>query len=452
MKDGTYVSPREVFASFERRYAGGFDPPMLARELTTYAGYYRVIRGIEPASSTLQGPLQKLLRLDSSTTYPLLLNLYSRAQSGGMAHDGLAGAVDRLAGFIPRRLICQESSRQYGRWFVSACNQLGDDPARGLELFLEERGFPADERFKAAFLTRDLYHSAYAHAILLGLELALPHKEPADLSKTTVEHIMPQTLAHAWREDLGADALAVHAELLHTAGNLTLSAYNPELRNSRFALKRNYYKKSNVGMNKEIATNEVWTREQIVRRDEELADLASTVWPGPAEETEPALPPGDADQINLYAEYWAAFSALLGETGSPLIPMATVDKDRLDVDIGAENSTLQAFVSGGRSRGVGIILSLAGPNRYETYRALLRNKKEIEAEIGRGLYWSGRPKEADSQISTYMTHPNPNDRKQWSQQHEWLRENIERMTVSLGQRIQGIEESDEAAAELAEKA
>ena len=49
---------------------------------------------------------------------------------------------------------------------------------------------------------------------------------------------MPQTLTEAWRVDLGRNADDIHEEWLHTIGNLTLSAYNPELFNHRFKLKK----------------------------------------------------------------------------------------------------------------------------------------------------------------------------------------------------------------------
>jgi hypothetical protein len=73
MKDGKYVSPRAVFSSFESRYGNSApDPQKLAEELTTYAGYYRVIRGIDPGPLLLRTPLQS----SSGWRVPLLTRCF----------------------------------------------------------------------------------------------------------------------------------------------------------------------------------------------------------------------------------------------------------------------------------------------------------------------------------------------------------------------------------------
>ena len=252
---------------------------------------------------------------------------------------------------------------------------------------------------------------------------------------------MPQTLTGPWVEDLGDDSETIHGEWLHTVGNLTLSAYNSELWNGPFSSKRSIYRDSNVSMNREICLAESWTRDEIVARGERLAELAVHIWPGPREETSLGLPASAssdvADHDGLYAQYWDAFLFSLQTAGSELSPIATASGDRLKVDIGQESCELAAEISAGSSRVVGLALTLTGPNRYETYRALLRNRAEIEGEVGRWLYWWGRPKEVDSRISMYMAYANPADRSRWPEQHEWLRENLEVMARSFGPRLSG---------------
>jgi len=446
MKDGKYVSPRAVFSSFESRYGNSApDPRKLAEELTTYAGYYRVIRGIVPGPPLLRTPLQKLVRLESSTTYPLLLNLYARAQAGEMPIDELADALELIAGFILRRLVCQESSRLYGRWFVAACHELGDNPLQGLRLFLEERGFPADKRFEHAFVSYDLYHSGYGRPVLLELESALSmrHKEPVDLSQATMEHIMPQTLTGAWRAELADDAEQLQTEWLHTLGNLTLSAYNSGLSNSPFATKRRIYQESNVIMNRDIAAVDTWKGSEIVARGERLAQLACRIWPGPSQEPGAAVPhPGigeSTEQADLYTEYWDAFLSALRESGSRIASIASPDGGNLHIPMGDELGKLVARISAGRSRFVLIVLSLTGPNRYQTFRALKQNRADIEGEIGRSLYWSGRPKESDSQIFILLGHSNnPGDRGQWPQQQAWLQQYLEPILKAFAPRLEDI--------------
>ena len=67
-------------------------------------------------------------------------------------------------------------------------------------------------------------------------------KDPLDFTSGnfSIEHIMPQNaLASAeWREMLGDDCERVYEELINTLGNLTLTAYNPELSDAPFAEKK----------------------------------------------------------------------------------------------------------------------------------------------------------------------------------------------------------------------
>lgn len=283
MRTGRYVKPAATFQEFERRYSGaGFEPEDLTIELGWYADYYDVIRGVKRHSSdSVEAALGKLRGLQASTTYPLLLNLLHRREEG-MTDDELVQCLEMLSGFILRRFVCGESSRGYSRWFVSANRALGDQPVEGLKHFLQDnREFPDDKRFQQAFVRFNLYGSLYGRYALEMFELAQNHREPADLSKAQIEHIMPQTLSDEWKSDLGPDYERIYAEWLHTVGNLTLSAYNPELYNHPFDTKREEYDRSNITITRQLASYSSWGEEEIRARGANLAELAVEIWPGP---------------------------------------------------------------------------------------------------------------------------------------------------------------------------
>lgn len=283
MKDGKYVPPTATFQSFEQRYENtGFSPIELAQELMKHVGFYETIRGKKSYPLDIANrALSKLQQLESSTTYPLLLNLLNRVQNGAMSDAEFVAAVELLAGFILRRFICGDSSRAYGRWFVSACTSLGEESLAGLHSFLMAKGFPSDDRFKASMLRYPLYGSNYARAMLEALERAKLHKEPADLSEAQIEHIMPQTLSPEWKNDLGSEGERIHSEWLHSLGNLTLSAYNPELQNKPFAFKKQAYAMSNISLTRQLANHDQWVEADIISRGEQLAEVAARLWVGP---------------------------------------------------------------------------------------------------------------------------------------------------------------------------
>jgi hypothetical protein len=283
MRDGRYVKPKATFETFEERYeATGFKPVDLAKELATFANYYEIICERKPdPSATVIKALAHLRALESSTTYPLLLNLFHRRAQGQLGDADLVEALNALSGFILRRFICGESSRGYGRTFVSACNALGVNAVGSLRGFLESKGWPDALVFASAFRTFNLYQRGYGRVILEALEAAHEHKEPADLSAAEIEHIMPQTLSDQWKKDLGAEAERIHSEWLHTPGNLTLSAYNQELWNNPFAEKRPQYAQSNIVMTRKLSELPKWGEEEIRSRGQVLADMAAKVWTGP---------------------------------------------------------------------------------------------------------------------------------------------------------------------------
>jgi len=83
-------------------------------------------------------------------------------------------------------------------------------------------------------------------------------------------------------EGARTDYEEIHQTLLHTLGNLTLSAYNPELSNKSFLEKKETYLNSNLELNKHIAKVDIWDQGAMIQRGEALADQAVKVWPRPS--------------------------------------------------------------------------------------------------------------------------------------------------------------------------
>jgi alkylated DNA nucleotide flippase Atl1 len=132
--------------------------------------------------------------------------------------------------------------------------------------------------------------------VLRRLEESYAASEPVDYTKAqlTVEHVLPQSPAHQWLDLLaeetedgqGSDEL--HALLVHTLGNLTLSADNAKLSNHPFRRKQEILDSSALRMNQAIAGRERWGKAEILDRAADLADRAVRLWPGPIAGTIPA--------------------------------------------------------------------------------------------------------------------------------------------------------------------
>ena len=99
--------------------------------------------------------------------------------------------------------------------------------------------------------------------ILERLERSFGHPEVVDFQEVElqIEHVMPQTLSPEWREhleSLGQDPDRVHDELVHTLGNLTLTAFNGTLSNNPFERKQQIYGASHLELNQSLSENQAW--------------------------------------------------------------------------------------------------------------------------------------------------------------------------------------------------
>jgi hypothetical protein len=142
---------------------------------------------------------------------------------------------------------------------------------------------PDDKVFADKLLSEPIYATANRgtrlRIILQRLEESFDHKEPANLSKAQIEHIMPQTLTLEWIKELGDNARDDHARLLHTIGNLTLTGYNPEISNRPYDEKRKFLRNSHFELNRHFDHVEYWTPSAIIDRARTIAERALTIWP-----------------------------------------------------------------------------------------------------------------------------------------------------------------------------
>ena len=139
--------------------------------------------------------------------------------------------------------------------------------AEALALYLStgRKFYASDEQIRDAVLTKPLDYMGGPNQkklLLQWLEELYGSKEPIDLSRATIEHVMPRTLTPYWRDAIAAEAEddesaeSIHEAIHHTLGNLTLSAYNSELSNRDFDEKRTLLAESGIRLNAEIAKHE----------------------------------------------------------------------------------------------------------------------------------------------------------------------------------------------------
>ena len=419
MSDGQYVPPKLTFATFEARHeATGFDPHVLAKSLAKRADHHLAIASrVSDRDAGVTRALARLNRLESSTTWPLLLWLFAQRDAAALSDAGLARAVDMLSGFILRRFVAGESSRGYGEMFVRAIRDSTGDPVAALEQFLLQRGWPEDARFIEAFTRFPLYKRGYAREVLEALELAHGHKEQGSLAQAQIEHIMPQTLSDEWADALGDEAERVYGEWLHRPGNLTLSAYNQEVGNQPFSVKRARFEQSNVMLTREVAAAARWGELEILARGERMAHAAIELWSGPKEpfaaETETAQEQ-EARQVRL--AFWTGFAEHL-DAAYPELPELEPEAKRqvrLKSGIPQVRLALRYKVQDGS-----VALLLRFKNKARPHWKTLHDAPELP-NGWMGQEWEFDANEAGDATMTLECAATSRDSAYWPAQYDWL--------------------------------
>ncbi|MEI7748717.1 MAG: DUF262 domain-containing protein [Chlorobiaceae bacterium] len=222
--------------------------------------------------------------LGMTTCYPLLLRLFQSFNEGVASIGELKNSLRLIEAFSIRRQICGVPSNSLDQIFVSWCKNYELPIDSSLWNFMREgtgnKRWPSDEEFSNNIRTRTVYGQKVTLQFLRRIEASFGHKEVASLEKATIEHIMPQTLSTEWREYLGTNCHIIYDRYCNTLGNLTLSAYNTELSNDVFSIKRQRYEESNIEMNKRIARNLDWRESEISNRASDIAVIACQTWKG----------------------------------------------------------------------------------------------------------------------------------------------------------------------------
>ena len=244
----------------------------------------------------IRAALNRLDDWGARVTYPILLHLYILRENGQCSSDEIVQALSYIESFLVRRMFAEVPPNNLNRIFnalVLQLSQLSSELSidEAVRQVLSERGkrWPSDRRLREVIRTVPFYGRGRWNQRMLifkRFEESYKHAEPIDwsASKLTIEHIMPQSLTDEWKQTLTVSDEApedVHSELLHTLGNLTVTAYNGELSDSPFDRKQQILQGSHLELNRVVAASNQWGRDEILKRAEELADKAIAIWPGP---------------------------------------------------------------------------------------------------------------------------------------------------------------------------
>ncbi len=287
-KTGVEVKQSEIYFEIKDRI-GDNDALAYLKDLCVFSEYYSKFLNPERESKEIvRKYLHRLNRLVVATVYPFLLNCYDDWMKNRITEQDFVSILQILENFILRRFVCNIQTRGLNRIFALLYSQVskGTDLASDsfvdrLKLTLQNRDYPKDIEFRSRLVDVKLYggnRSEKCKLILESIEESFEHKEQVSFAKLSIEHVMPQTLNESWKENLGDDWAITHELLRHTLGNLTLTAYNPELSNNTFEQKKEHFENSHLELNKYFQSRTSRRREAIEERADYLADIALQIW------------------------------------------------------------------------------------------------------------------------------------------------------------------------------
>ena len=263
----------------------------LCQDLLNYAKFYTDIVFKQSNNAELKRLYEDIVDLRMEVSYPFLLKVHNDCAEGTITEDNLKEILRLCISYVLRRSICDIPTNSMNKTFATLRNSIRpDDYMNSVKAFfvLQDtyKEFPDNDKFMAAFMSRDIYTMRARNYILSRLE-NFGNKAPIIIENYTIEHIMPQntSLSPEWQHDLGVNWKEIQKTYIHTIGNLTLTAYNSEMSDRPFMDKMNMpggFKESALRLNAYLVKLTEWNEDHIKERAQQLAAKAVQIWPYPS--------------------------------------------------------------------------------------------------------------------------------------------------------------------------
>lgn len=317
IKQGVIPNQKKIYFAF-KEYARCYDSmEEVLKEMLVYANTYRNIKEYQVGDKDTNEIAKRLDLLDMTVAYPFLMAFLVYAKEVKLPVLEIHKVFACIETFIFRRLMCDLPTNALNKIFatlhtaVLKSKRESDTYSSVMIYILESKklssSFPKDDEFINGFTTKKVYSMQAKNKMYIFERLENGSSvekndvvENIEQGILTIEHIMPQTLSNAWKQELGIYWEEMQEKWLHTISNLTLSGYNVKYSNRPFNEKRdmeNGFKESGLRLNHYIAQFDKWSEEELEKRKQELSRLAKVIWSYPETNFQPEVI--DDDIVNL---------------------------------------------------------------------------------------------------------------------------------------------------------
>lgn len=271
---------------------------VLFKELLDYAKIYHAINmtPVDSLDKALRVAITDFRKIKSDLPVSIIIEFYRLYNIGSIKADVLGQLIQAINAYLIRRNICDMDSQNISKLFptilrrvMEKCNGDYSNIVSSLnqEMVGNNAGtsgsyMPTDVQMREFLFSANVYGRPTLRIILDRLELS-DNPAPVDLSKLSIEHLMPQSPTEEWLEELDVDEESYMANL-HRLGNLTLAAKpdNSKMSNQLWDYKNDILKSTgHLKMNMELLSVPKWTIKSIDERTETLIQRICAVFPYP---------------------------------------------------------------------------------------------------------------------------------------------------------------------------
>lgn len=287
----------EAFKRFAERSKDGI--PQILDDMFEYSKNSRALTHAATGFATVDRRLRRANLIIGDVVHPFLMPVVADAKSGVIGENDLQEIIRIIETYLFRRITCGVAANAVNKIMATAYTEMrklrteNQAYASLLTYLLRRRDggsgrFPSDSEFSENFAARDSYHlrPSYRRYLFDVLENG-DSKDSRDIASgiesgdLTIEHIMPQTLTHAWEEELGDNAERIHETWENRIGNLTVTGYNSAYSNSSFTRKKELdhgFTSSPYRLNADVKTVHRWDDAAMGSRSARLTNEALEYW------------------------------------------------------------------------------------------------------------------------------------------------------------------------------
>jgi uncharacterized protein with ParB-like and HNH nuclease domain len=289
-------SRKDVYEGFKRYWNNDRqDTEAKLQEVNRYCRYYHEIYEGTCENSDIEKALRDFRKTDSRMPAPFLMEMYRLYDENVISARTFIGEIRLVDSYLIRRSLCGSDTSGLSRYFpamlravISAFEKNRKQDILTLtkmNLITYNKGkalaMPTDDQIRKQMKEINAYSLMCIRPVLERIE---HHGATAavDTSDLNIEHIMPQHPNNWWKKNSGTedeDDYTFHANLI---GNLTLCAVydNTRMGNEDFAYKKKVLSSTlHIRMNTEILKKKHWTKQDILKRCDELAEQIISIYP-----------------------------------------------------------------------------------------------------------------------------------------------------------------------------